>query len=98
MCGKRNSEIYFDNAFIIARLITYVFLIISYFLSVFVFKWSCPEDRPCVLCGMKTAIWELIHFRFQSAFQYNPLVIIVGIIIIYIVIDVLLIIKKLLVK
>ena len=29
----------------------------------------------CPLCGMTRAVYEFIHFRFQSAINYNPVII-----------------------
>ena len=81
------SKIYFAAEFIIARLIIYATLPIFYFYLVFINTSSCGEGKTCILCNMKTAVWELLHFNLREAISLNPLVVYVLAAIIYIIID-----------
>lgn len=88
---QKLSRIYFFTEFVIARILIYGITVLFYFYLVYFNTASCPEEQPCILCNMKTAVWELIHFNIERAFQLNGLVVVIMIIIIYIVLDVFLV-------
>lgn len=84
---QKLSRLYFNLEFIIARFSLYLIVTLFYFYLVFINTVSCPDEYPCPLCNMKTAVWELIHFNIEKAFQLNELVIVIFIMIIYIILD-----------
>ena len=88
---RKLSKIYFSIEFIIARFSLYGIVTAFYFYLVFINTASCPDESPCPLCNMKTAVWELIHFNIEKAFQLNDLVVVILILIIYLVLDVILV-------
>lgn len=88
---QKLSKLYFNVEFIIARFSLYGIVTAFYFYLVFINTVSCPDEYPCPLCNMKTAVWELIHFNIEKAFQLNDLVVVILILIIYIALDAILV-------
>lgn len=93
---KKLNKIYFTTEFIIARFLMYGVSVMFYFYLVYFNTASCPESQPCILCNMKTAVWELIHFNIERAFQLNELVSIIILLIVYILLDTILVLHHLL--
>lgn len=91
----RFNKIYFSTEFIIARLIIYGIFPLFYFYLVFINKASCSNGNSCILCNMKTAVWELLHCNIKEAIALNPLVLLVLLAIVYALFDIYLIIKYL---
>jgi len=58
--------------FMISRMVIYISLPIFYLYLLYINTSSCV-NRTCALCGMKTAIWNILHLRFSQAFTINPL-------------------------
>lgn len=71
------------NKIITNRLFTYSILVIAVFILLFIPEQSLFSNKytvcmhkmilgiECSLCGMTRAGYELVHFKFASAFKYN---------------------------
>ena len=60
-----------NSSFMISRIVIYMSLPLFYLYLLYINTNSCV-NQTCILCGMKTAIWEMIHFHFTKAFEINP--------------------------
>ncbi len=85
---RRIVNIFFLLNFRVARYIIYIILTCYYFYLVYVNTDSCTPPDTCCLCGMKTAVWELIHFRVIEAYQCNSLIIFIIMLCLFMLIDI----------
>lgn len=88
---KKLKKIINDNDFENARLIIYFILLITFIYLAYFSHFTCSG---CALCGMTRAIKSLLVLDFKSAFEFNNNVWIFCIIIPFIVIDIVIIIKR----
>ena len=83
------KKIWLDKDFCLARLCFYLLLIIFYFYLIFINKTSCLYDNQCILCGLKTAVWETLKLNLIKAYYLNNLVVYIWIAMITMVTDIL---------
>jgi disulfide bond formation protein DsbB len=67
------KKIVFDREFILARLIIYVSLAITFFAISAFYENTHYRTNPCPLCGMTRATWAILRLDFAAAYALNKL-------------------------
>lgn len=88
------KKTWLNKDFILARLVFYLILVLFYLYIVFLNTASCPESDPCMLCGLKTAVYKTFKFSFVEAYQLNHLVVYIWFIMLMILVDIKLIVSE----
>lgn len=83
------KKIWFDKDFCLARSMFLSFTYNLLFLSYFHYKTSCLYDNQCILCGLKTPVWETLKLNLIKAYYLNNLVVYIWIAMITMVTDIL---------
>lgn len=94
-------RIWFNREFMIARLFYYILLAIMGWIMVFhdPFTYRCNEPgMQCPFCGIKTGLYYLLHGNWQTALQANRFMPVILCAVLFVVVDLLVIIVKLIKK